>query len=299
MSKNLKAHLAVLGANLIYGANYSIAKALMPAYIEPFGFILARVISGTLLFFIAGFFIKEQIAREDFPRLIACGLFGVAINQLMFFAGLAATSPINAALIMTTNPIMVLLMAHFLIREKISALKIAGIVTGITGAILLILIKPVGNGHEASSLGDFYILINSLSFAVFLVMIKPLMQRYHPITMMKWVFLAGLFFVSPFGWEQMIHARWANMDASVWMGVLYVLIGTTFIAYLLNIQGLRQLSPSVVSFYIYLQPFFATFFSILAGKDHPKLIHVLCAALIFTGVYLVSKTERNRSKLKP
>ncbi len=293
MSKIFRAHLAVLGANLIYGANYSIAKALMPAYIEPFGFILARVISGTVLFFIAGLLFREKIETKDFKRLVACGLFGVAINQLMFFAGLAATSPINAALIMTTNPIMVLLMAHLLIREKISALKITGILTGITGAILLILVKPAGNGHEASALGDFYILVNSLSFAVFLVMIKPLMLRYHPVTMMKWVFLSGLVFVSPFGWEEMLHARWNDLNITLWAGIGYVLIATTFIAYLLNIQALRQLSPSVVSFYIYLQPFFATFFSILAGKDHPKPIHLVCAALIFTGVYLVSRVEKS------
>lgn len=292
MSRIIKAHLAVLGANLIYGANYSIAKAIMPVYIQPFGFILVRVLVGTLLFFIAGNFINEKIAKEDFKRLLGCGLFGVAINQLMFFAGLNATSAINAALIMTTNPIMVLLMAHLLIREKISALKIAGILTGITGAILLIVLKPVSPSNEASIKGDIFILINSLSFAVFLVMLKPLMHKYHPVTMMKWVFLFGLFIVTPFGYDEILNARWTDMNFPIWLGVIYVVVGTTFIAYLLNILALRELSPSVVSFYIYLQPLFATFFSIMAGKDSPVLLHVICAVLIFTGVYMVSKPSK-------
>lgn len=292
MSKTIKAHLAVFVANLIYGANYSIAKAIMPAYIEPFGFILIRVLTGALLFFIAGIFIKEKIEKKDFSRLVACGLFGVAINQLMFFAGLAATSPINAALIMTTNPIMVLLMAHLIIREKISALKIIGIITGITGAILLILLKPATGNSEASIKGDFFILINSLSFAVFLVMIKPMMQKYNTITLMKWVFLFGLFMVIPFGYNDLLTARWTDMNLPIWLGVIYVLVGTTFVAYLLNIMALRELSPSVVSFYIYLQPLFATFFAIVGGKDSPKLFHLVCAALIFTGVYMVSKPSK-------
>jgi drug/metabolite transporter (DMT)-like permease len=292
MSGNLKAHLAVLSANLIYGANYAIAKAVMPSYIQPFGFILVRVLAGTLLFFITGLFIHEKIHPRDFKKLMLCGLFGVAINQLMFFAGLAATSPINASLIMTTNPIMVLLMAHFLISEKISRLKIAGIITGMAGAGLLIILKPVAAVQEATVKGDLYVLINSVSFAVFLVMIKPMMKKYHTVTMMKWVFLFGLIVVLPFGYEEALSARWHEMNISVWLCVIYVVIGTTFIAYLLNVIALRKLSPSVVSFYIYLQPVFATLFSIVAGNDSPRAVHLVSAVLIFTGVYLVSRQAK-------
>lgn len=298
MSKILKAHLAVLGANLIYGANYSIAKAIMPEYIQPFGFILLRVLAGTILFFLAGLFINERIERKDFIRLFGCGIFGVAINQLMFFAGLAATSPINAALIMTTNPVMVLLMAHLLIREKISIIKVTGICVGISGAVLLILLNPVTSDQGASILGDTYILINSLSFAVFLVMMKPLMLKYHPVTMMKWVFLFGLFFVFPFGYAELEKISWVTMGLPLWLGVFYVLVGTTFIAYLLNIMALRQLSPSVVSFYIYLQPLLATMFAVIAGKNQPHILHLFCAVLIFTGVYLVSRPVNIQLRIK-
>jgi drug/metabolite transporter (DMT)-like permease len=292
MTKNFKAHIAVFGANLIYGANYSIAKEIMPAYIQPFGFILIRVFVGTLLFFAAGFFINEKIDKKDFFRIFGCGLFGVAINQLMFFAGLAATSSINAALIMTTNPIMVLQMAHLIIRERISALKISGIFTGLTGAVLLILIKPVSAMQEATIKGDMFILINSFSFAVFLVIIKPLMHKYSPVTIMKWVFLFGFLMVTPFGYDEVLNAHWSTMNFPIWLGVIYVVVGTTFIAYLLNIFALKQLSPSVVSFYIYLQPVFAALFSILSAKENPKPLHFISAALIFTGVYLVSRTEK-------
>jgi len=294
MSKNLKAHAAVLAANLIYGGNYSIAKAIMPEYILPFGFILLRVVTGTILFFIAGMFIREKIEPKDFKRLAACGLFGVAINQLMFFAGLAATSPIHAALIMTTNPIMVLLMAHLVIREKISVLKISGIISGLAGAVLLIMLNPYAESGEATARGDLMILINSISFAIFLVMIKPLMKKYHTITMMKWVFLFGLVPVIPFGFNELGAAEWGKMNISIWMGVIYVVVGTTFVAYLLNILALNQLSPSVVSFYIYLQPLFATLISIMTGTDSPNLFHLLCAILIFAGVYMVSRPSPGR-----
>ncbi len=296
MSKNLKAHIAVFTANLIYGGNYSIAKAIMPAYILPFGFILVRVAIGTVLFFLSGLFIKEKIEPADLRRLIVCGFFGVALNQLMFFAGLAATSPINAALIMTTNPVTVLLMAHIIIKEKISPLKIAGITTGLAGAVLLILLNPVTAIREASAKGDFFILINSISFAIFLVIIKPLMSRYHPVTLMKWVFLAGLFMVFPFGYDEVFSAHWDQMEFHIWLGVIYVVVGTTFVAYLFNIEALRTLSPSVVSFYIYLQPVFAVLFAVISGKNHLVPMHLLCAAMIFAGVYMVSRNQPSKAR---
>jgi drug/metabolite transporter (DMT)-like permease len=229
MSDNLKAHLSVLGANLIYGANYSIAKKLMPEYIGPFGFIVVRVVCAAIMFFIAGLFVKEKMEKIFLKKLILCALFGVALNQLLFFWGLSKTAPINAALIMTTNPIMVLVMAHFILNEKISWLKVMGIIIGIAGASTLIAFGKKVSLNSETAIGDFMVLINSLSFAVFLVMVKPLMMKYHVVTIMKWVFLFGTFMVLPFGFEQCMDARWAELTFSLWMGVIYVVVGTTFI----------------------------------------------------------------------
>lgn len=291
MSTNLRAHLSVLGANLIYGANYSIAKKIMPEYIGPFGFIVVRVFFTAILFFIAGLFVKEKIEKKDFSRLIICGLFGVAINQMLFFWGLSKTAPINAALMMTTNPIMVFIMAHFILKEKISWLKITGIIIGLAGASTLIVFGKKISLTSETAIGDLMIFINSLSFAIFLILIKPMMMKYHVVTIMKWVFFFGMFMVLPFGLEQCADARWRELDMNLWLGVFYVVVGSTFVAYYLNIIALRNLSSSVVSFYIYLQPLFATLFSLLFMEGTPNLLQLIAALLIFTGVYLVSKNN--------
>ncbi|MFI5220542.1 MAG: DMT family transporter [Bacteroidia bacterium] len=297
MLSNFRAHLSVLTANLIYGANYSIAKKIMPEYIGPFGFIMVRVFFTMILFFIVGLFIKEKIEKKDLKNIILCGLFGIAINQLFFFWGLSKTTPINSALMMTTNPILVLIIARFVLKEIISIQKIAGIITGITGASLLIVFGKTVSLSSETVLGDLMVLTNSLSFAVFLILVKPLMMKYHVVTLMKWVFFFGTFMVFPFGFEESIHARWQDLSFELWLGVIYVVVAVTFIAYFLNIIALRNLSSSVVSFYIYLQPLFATVFSLLLNEGKPNFLQFVAAILIFIGVYLVS-ANHNRSVTK-
>lgn len=290
MQKNtFTAHLAVLAANLIYGANYTIAKQVMPEYIEAFGFIFIRVLVTALVFWgLASLGANEKVDKSDFPRLFACAVFGVATNQLLFFKGLDLTAPINASLMMTTNPIMVLIVASLLIREKITFRKVAGITIGILGASTLLLWGKKVSFSSASALGDFFILINSLSWGTFLIIVRPLMQKYKTITVMKWVFLFGSVLVFPFGWEEFNAIRWETFTTPVWLATFYVVICTTSLAYMLNTVALKNLSPSAVSAYIYLQPLFATAFAIMLGKDYLNMLHVISALLIFTGVYLVT-----------
>ncbi len=269
----------------------------MPEYIQPFGFIFIRVLFTALLFFIISIFVNEKkVEREDFPRLFFCALFGVAINQLLFFKGLDLTNPINASLMMTTNPIMVLVAAGILIREKITVRKVAGIIVGITGACLLLLWGKTFSWSHASVLGDSMVLINSLSFGIFLIIVKPLMQKYHTLTVMKWVFLFGSILVFPFGFSEFKLIQWSSFDTSIWLSVAYVVMATTSLAYMLNTYALKNLSPSSVSIYIYLQPLFATFFAIMLGQDQLRAIHVFSAILIFAGVYLVTSTSLKEIK---
>ena len=285
----LTAHLAVLGANLIYGANYSIAKKVMPEYIQAFGFIFIRVAFTAVVFYLLGSFVRnEKVTRRDHMRLFLCAVTGVALNQLLFFKGLDLTRPINAALMMTTNPIMVLVAASLIIGEKITAKKVLGIVIGIIGASFLIVFGKTGSLGQGDTMGDLMVLINSLSFAIFLIIVKPLMSRYHTFTVMKWVFLYGLLLVTPFGLQEFMTARWNDMQSTQWWAVGYVVIAVTGLAYLFNTYALGRLSPSSVSIYIYLQPVFATMFAILFGEDNPEWLHLAAAGLIFTGVYLVT-----------
>lgn len=294
MNKNLKAHLAALAANLIYGANYSISKGVMPLYIKPAGFILLRVFISLLLFllFLALFVKKEEtkIERKDYFRFFLCGLFGVAVNQLLFFEGLARTSAINAALIISTNPVLVLLAASYILKDVITSRKILGIALGVAGAALLILSENSVSSKHGSWHGDALIFINAASYAVFLVMAKPLMSKYSPYRVITWTFFFGFLLVIPFGTYELSAVNWESFDTGVWIAVIYICFFSTFLAYLLNMYGLRQLSPAVLSFYIYLQPIFATLISLSISGESVTLMQVVSCAMIFGGVYLVSDT---------
>ncbi len=290
MNSNLKAHLALFAVALIYGANYTIAKVVLDdGYIQPKGFIFLRALSGLLLFFLCHhFFIKEKVARKDFPKLILLGLFGVAINQMFFFMGLKLTTPINASLIMTTCPIIVLIAGAILLKERITRKKVLGIFIGATGAILLILYGQQINFNKSQSLGDLMILVNSISYGLYLVLVKSMMKKYHPITVIKWVFIFGFIFISPFGYRDLMMVDWTSFSSNVWVAIAYVLLFTTFLAYLLNTYALKTVQSSVVGIYIYLQPLIATLIALIVGSDQIVPLKVLSGILIFLGVYLVS-----------
>jgi len=291
MNSNLKAHLALLTANIIYSINYTVAKDVMPTYISPFGFIFCRVIGALLLFWLVFSFSYEKIAKKDLLLLAICGFFGVAANQLMFFYGLNITTPINAGIIMTSNPIFVLIASAIILKNKITVLKIGGILIAITGALLLLLFKNDFSFGSETITGDVFIFLNALSYGTYLVLAVPLMQEYKPLTVITWVFTFGFIYVFPFGIEQFTQIEWSSFPVKIWWEFIFVIVGTTFLAYLLNIYGLKNLNPSTVSTYIYLQPLLASVFAIWAGKDSLDWIKISAAILIFSGVYLVSKTK--------
>jgi drug/metabolite transporter (DMT)-like permease len=295
MNKTVQAHLAILITNIIYGANYSIAKEVMPAYIQPFAFVLLRVGGALILFLmVSTFVIKEKIDKKDLPRLVVLGLCGVAINQLLFLKGLSLTTPINASIIMISNPIAVLLFAAFALKEKIGINKIAGIAMGIAGALLLLLFNKTFSFGSDTIAGDIMILINSISWAFYVVLAKPLMKKYNAFTVVKWVFLFGFLYVLPFGYPEMKLVDWKSIPLMGWYCMLFVVLATTFIAYILNTYALKALSPSVVSIYIYLQPFIATVIAVIFGKDELDARKIISALLIIGGVYLVSLSPKKQ-----
>lgn len=293
MNKRLLAHLALFAANLIYGINFTVAKDVMPEFINPLGFILVRVSGAVILFWLCyRLFFYEKVQPTDYLKLALCGLFGVAINQMLFFKGLNLTTPINAAVIMVTNPILVLLFGVFFSTETFSKSKWLGVSLGALGAFMLITNGGEFTLNKDHFWGNIMVFVNASSYAVYLVMVKPLMQKYKPITVISWVFLFGIFFVIPFGWSEFQAIQWSVMPSKILWEVAFVVIGTTFFAYLFNIYGLKTLNPSTVSSYIYLQPVLASVVAILASADELSSIKVASAILIFTGVYLVSHKTR-------
>ncbi|WP_229712482.1 DMT family transporter [Marivirga lumbricoides] len=290
MTKNWQIHGTLALVSLIYGANYIIAKGVMPNYMTPNGFILLRASAATLLFWIFHFFTsKERVHdKKDYISFIKCAVFGVAANQLIFFNGLNLGSPVNASIIMTVNPVIVLVISAWLINERITPRKIGGILLGATGVILLILNKEVSVEND-SLLGDLFIFLNATFYGIYLVMVKPLMLKYQPITVIKWIFLFGSIMIIPFGFFPLLKTDFSTFSTGIWWSIGYVVIGTTFLAYLLNAMALRHVSSTIVGYYIYLQPLFATAIALSLGLEHFQWNKALFALMIFYGVYLVSK----------
>ena len=261
----------------------------MPDFIAPSGFILLRVIGALLLFALSYFlFVKEKVERKDIFRLAICGVFGVAINQLLFFEGLNLTSPINAAIVMTVSPILVIFLSFLIIKETLTFRKGAGILLGLIGASILILKEGSIDFSSNYQTGNLFVFINASSYALYLVIVKPMIEKYNPITIMFYVFSFGLLYVIPFGFSNLADVKWAIIPSNIYWEIAFVVVCTTFIAYLLNSSALKQLSPTTVSIYIYLQPIFATLFAILWGVDGLDNQKIIAAILIFFGVYLVS-----------
>ncbi len=292
MNKQVQVHGALFLVALIYGANYSIAKEIMPDYVGPFGLIVIRVVSAVLVFgALSLWVVKEKIqSKSDWVRIVLCGLFGITLNQLSFFSGLNLTSPINASLIQTVSPVVVVLLSAYLLKERIQVFRMVGILLAGLGAMMLISGKA-GNA-QGNILGDILMLVNAACFGAFLVLVKPLMQRYNPITVVSRIFLAGSVGVIPFGLGQVIKPHYAMFPASIWGAIAFVIIGMTILAYLLNVWAMKYASPALVGVYIYLQPVFAILIAVSLGKDLFTWQKALYAAMIFGGVYLVSKPKK-------
>lgn len=312
MSKLIRAHIALFIVNALYGANHVVAKGVMPTYLSPNVFIFLRAAGAATLFWLVRLlFIREHVHTRDLLHLALCGLFGVAVNQLFFFHGLSLTSSINSGIIMTINPILVVLLSYLFLKEAITWRKSLGIILGATGAILLTL--TAGTGAGDSLLGDLFIFINASSYAVYLVLVKPLMKKYAPLTVITYVFSFGLLYVSLFPptLVEVAMTDFSVIPKKVLFIIVFVIVGVTFLTYLLTVFGLKYLSPSVSSAYIYLQPVLVMVFAYFFGaigftEDYTETItweKVGYMLLIFIGVYFSSsssfyqKRKQDRSTL--
>ena len=302
MDRSARAHIALFTVNFIYGVNYVVAKGLMPHVIGPSGFIVLRVMGAAALFWALRAWRPQRVDPSDIVRLLMCAVFGVALNQLMFFHGLMRTTPINSSLIMVATPVLVLVLSALLIGERVTWSKVTGVVLGTAGALTLIFLKPAGSSAGASMLGDLFILVNATSYGLYLVLVKPLMRKYSAVTVMSWSFLFGLLMVLPFGWHERAEVNGEALTAPVIGAMVFVVVMVTFVAYLLNTWALGVLDPSVVGSYIYMQPLLAAVFTWLFVRIGPERLGIpgeyqvelgwpqaVCAILIFLGVHLVGR----------
>ena len=296
MNKTSRAHLFLIVSGLLFGANYWIAKGLMPDFMQPAQIILVRCLSAVALFWLVSMMtIREKVGRRDHILLAMGGLTGISVNQTFFFSGLALTSPVDAALLHSGSPIVVLLFSALIAGEKINLLKISGILMGASGAVALVLQGSMAEGSSGNQLlGNSLIVLNIVSYSLYLVIIKPLMSRYTAITIMKWVFLYGFLFVIPYSLTSVSSIQFGNFTGFAWFSLAYIVIGTTFVTYLMTSYSLRYVSAGTAGYYIYIQPVIAAFIGIVLFRESFTLIKLLAAVLVFAGVFLVNRNTGSK-----
>lgn len=294
MSKRTLAILAALGATTIYGINHTIAKGVMPNYVKPFGFIFLRLFGATLLFWSISFFgPKEKLEKKDWGRLFVCAIFGMGINMLSFFKGLDLSTPINSAVLITITPILVVILSALFIKEKITLQRGVGVFMGLIGALALILFgSEIRQDASNIPLGNLLFIVNASSYGLYLILVKKLLEKYHPFTLMKWMFGIGFIITLPITYAEFTEIQWGALPLEAAGAIAFVVIGTTFLTYLFNVFALTQLKASTVGVFMYLQPLIGIIFAIVAGKDHLSLVKFLAIVFVLIGVYLVSKKVR-------
>lgn len=290
MNKKLQAHIAVLLANIFFGINYITVKSIVPLKLSAPALNVCRVGGSCILFWIL-FLLKPSkpgIQKKDIPLFILCAVLGVALNQALFVKGLSLTSSIHASLLGLVTPILIIFIAAWLLKEKITRLKIIGVVTGITGAAILIVMKDVSHTATNIFFGDVLVILNAVTYAFYLVIVRPLMEKYSPIHVIRWVFTFGLVFMIPYGWHDVSATQWQNFDSTNWISFEFVIMGATFFAYLFNIYGVSVIGASATGSYIYTQPVFAAIIAMIFTGETYDWLKLLAAVLIFGGVYMVN-----------
>ena len=298
MNNRILALLAAFSATTIYGLNHTIAKVIMPHYIGAFGFIMLRVLGAAILFWTLSLFIpNEKIERKDYYRILFGALLGMCINMLMFFKGLQLSTPINSGVIVTLTPIIILILSAFFLKEKLTKMKILGITIGFSGALLLILSGNTSQVVNAPNvkLGNLMMLINSICYGSYLVIVKPLTKKYNIITLMKWMFLLGIFMTFPITYSEFSEVSWNILPFEVIWRMAFVIIGTTFLTYLFNVYALKTLPATTIGAFTYLQPLITILYAVITGNDILDGIKISACLLVFFGVYLVSKKVKTEN----
>jgi drug/metabolite transporter (DMT)-like permease len=282
--------LAAFSTAIIYGVSYTVAKDLMPVYIQPYALIFFRVIGSAILFWVCSFFVKsEKIQSVDYVRLLICALLGTSVNMLFFYKGLSTALPIVASAIAVATPLMVFLFSLILLKEKLVRIRVVGLIIGLIGAFVLITYRQDLEGGAGSIIGNFYVFLNAAFYGLYLVIVKNLLAKYNPFHVIKWMYTISIFIVLPFSYSELIIIDWVRMPQSIYIELLFIIVFTTFINYLFNLFALTQLKPTTVSVFVYLHPVFASIYALIVGSDSLSLIKVTTTLAIFFGVFLVTK----------
>lgn len=295
LSKHQRAgHLASFGANVLWGIMAPISKYLLAGGIVS-SIVLTdiRILGGTVLFWIASIFIKsDEVDRKDYIKLFGAGLFSTALNQIAFIKGVSLTSPVNASICTSTLPIWTMIMAALFLKEPITGKKAGGVFLGLCGALLLIFFSEGASpSGETSIRGDLLCLLSQISYGIYLVFFQDIIKKYSPVTLMKWKYTFGALILLPFTFSGLISVEWSSLPLSQWGSLLYILLFGTFFSYFLIPIGQKNLRPTLVAMYNYIQPVTATLVAVALGVGSFNIVKVAAVLLIFSGVMLVNRSR--------
>ena len=297
-TSNVKAHLSLLLSATMWGLMAPLGKAAMDAGLT--GLILAnmRMIGGALCFWITSFFIKtEKVSSRDLLLMFFAAMFGIVCNQGCYTFGLGLTSPVDATIITTTMPIFTLVLAAIFLKEPVTPLKVGGLFMGSLGALILILSSSNGNAKEGNIWGDLLCMSSQISFACYLTIFKKLISRYSVFTLMKWMFTYAAIAFIPFSYNDVVATDFAAFPAEVWWEVAFIVFFATYLAYIFILVGQKNLRPTVVSMYNYVQPVVGSSVAILMGLSTFGWMKAAAAVLIFAGVYAVTQSKSRAQEL--
>ncbi len=296
-------HVMVLTTILIYSFNTNFMKILMPEWIGPHGLVLVRCAIMAFGFWIVSFFIpvsKQQAkpGRKDVLMMMLGGLLGIGGNLLLYINGLNITGPVDAFVIRTVQPIIVIGLAVLILHAEFNRYKAIGIILGLAGT-LYVSITPHAGIVKDSFTGDVLILVSSVLTALYLILIKPYTQKFNSVIVMRWMSLAGFILVLPFGLHQVLHAPLFTTEAPVhiWLELGFVLVFATMIAYFLNLKALQYISPFVESVYIYLLPVTGAIVSISLGLQKFSWHDPIALILIIAGFLLINKKKKAKATI--
>lgn len=291
--RNSRVHLSLFMVSLFYAVLFSWAGQIMPTYILPEGFVWLRIITAALLFNLTALFFKREKVdlKQDLLLFVVCAFFGTAANMFMFFKGLSITKPINGAVLMMVTPLFVAIFDHIKFKKSPSLETILGLCIGTAGAGLLMAEK--GASFSGSNIvGDIWVAVNAAFYAAYLVLVKKLLHKYHPITVNRITFTIGMLIIAPLGANSLFHTDFQAIPQDIWLKITYTLLITSFLVYLLNSFGVKHASPTLVGIYIYLQPILATIIALVLQTDNLTFSKVMFSLMILFGVWLVMQNDR-------
>lgn len=299
---NLKGHLAMLGANVCWGLMSPVAKLVFASgVVLPVIMVDFRIAGAAVLFWITSLFTpREHVPRKDKLLLFGAGMIGILLNQGCFIIGVSYTSPGEASLVTTTMPMWVMFLAWLFLKEPITFKKAGGIALGAAGALILVLGgEGKMTGGDNPALGDFIVLMAQLSYALYLALYRNFIKKYSLVTLMKWMFLSASIVGLPSTIGYIRATDWSAITALEWAGIAYIVVFATYVAYICIMIGQKNLRPTIVGMYNYVQPIVATIVGIFLGLDRFNIPKSIAVILIFTGVYLVTISKSAASDKAP